>query len=399
MLKINQNIFGDQFPLIILMVLIVLLTPFYFYASGLPQPAHVLILLSSCFVLFINRGQVVDLLKLHKYGILFLTLLLAINSLYAAIYQNISFVINSVYWFFNFGLFVALLVVIRNRVVFSWLTYLIAFKFAMIVFSYLVGWGGYEFWPRYDYFFNGPNQLAYFALCLFLVYIVVTRFEINLIFFVVYAMLISIVLSSGGRSAYLALVPLVVLLVFSLRRRLTSVALVLLIPFLVDLSFSHFELPNVSRDKISSVSSVNHNTLDEIFNLTLDEDGSLHSIVLQLSARGYLRAVEHPWYMLYGAGQGYDDRFVDRYGYAYEIHSSIFAVLFYYGLIGLVLFLYFLWRVFDLKINILWMSPLFVYGLFTFGLRSPYFWVALAFLSTAPNLFQLTKNSISNYRN
>lgn len=395
------NIFGtvNKFLSVVLVVVIVLLSPFYLYSSGLPQPSHILMLSACISLLFINRVQVIYFFKNNMPGLLFIILILTINFIYALLYKNFSFVVNSGYWLFNFCLFIALYIVIRKYAIPNWIPVLIAIKYSIIIFSYLIGWGGYEFWPRYDYFFNGPNQLAYFALCLFLVYIVVTRFEINLLFFAVYSMLFLIVLSSGGRSAYLALIPVVAILIFRLWRQFASISLIILIPFVVNLGITYFELPNVSRDEISRVKNVAENTLTRLNNLTFDVDSGIDSIYLQLSARGYLRAVEHPWYLLYGAGQGYDDRFIDEYGYIYEIHSSIFAVFFYYGIFGLVLFLCFLWRAFEFKINILLMSPIFVYGLFTYGLRSPYFWLALAFLSTAPNLFELTKSSISNHRN
>jgi hypothetical protein len=62
------------------------------------------------------------------------------------------------------------------------------------------------------------------------------------------------------------------------------------------------------------------------------------------------------------------------------------AVVFYYGILGLLLFLAFVWKLFPVKLNLLFMSPLFVYGLFTYGLRTPYFWIALGFLALMPSL-------------
>jgi hypothetical protein len=335
-------------------------------------------------------------------------------------FNNLSFVINSFYWLFNYILFIAVVALIEKKSIYFRVSSLIAFKFTLIIFAYLFGLGGYSFWPRYEYFFNGPNQLAYFSICLFLVYIALMGLRVNFIFLLVYSMLVLIVISSGGRSAYFALIPIVVILVWGLKRRISSVIVIMAIPLVVNMGFNFFKLPNFSvKQKIAAeikkfdgaeiqaeylksnkgsslVGNVADETKGRILNLTLDDNAQQDSILLQLSARGYLRALEHPVYLLFGAGQGYDERFIDRYGYVYEIHSSFFAILFYYGIFGLIFFLYFIWQIFKIKLNILFLSPLIIYGLFTYGLRSPYFWFALAFLSAAPDLFKLSDDDLRN---
>src|SRR5699024_8035594 len=64
-------------------------------------------------------------------------------------------------------------------------------------------------------------------------------------------------------------------------------------------------------------------------------------IAYALADRGYTQLIEYPKYLLFGAGQGLDSRFGD----SAEIHSTWAGFLFYYGLIGLGLFLFFIFRV------------------------------------------------------
>lgn len=399
MIKILQNFFDSHFLALSMMVSVIMLSPFYLYASGLPQLSHILILFISLIIFVLNRFQVIKFLILHKSGLMFLSLVIIINSAYALLHQDITFIVNSSYWFFNLIFLIAVIVLIRSEEIFPWISSLIVIQLAMIFFSYLLGLGGYQYWPRYNYFFNGPNQLAYFALCLFLVYIVVTRFKYSFAFLAVYSMMIFAVFSSGGRSAYLGLIPLVFITAWVMRIRLAYVFTIFLIPLSIFFSFSKFENQITSNEVASQTVAVEtFNRITEVTLSSFDADQMDSLVLQQLSARGYLRAIEYPKYLLFGAGQGYEERFIDRYGYVYEIHSSLFAVIFYYGIGGAVLFLYFIWTIFKCKINIILLSPLIFYGLFTYGLRSIYFWLSLAFLSAAPNLLQLTKDSLENNR-
>jgi hypothetical protein len=129
------------------------------------------------------------------------------------------------------------------------------------------------------------------------------------------------------------------------------------------------------------------------------KDDELYSIKYQLDARGYDRLYKYPHFLIYGAGQGNENRFITKLmsertdGHNYEIHSSLFAVLFYYGFIGLILFLKTIYNFFLFKKNIIFLLPMFTYGLFTYGLRTPYFWFALGFIVLMSDVFKSTKKT------
>lgn len=402
---------------LVLMFSAIVLSPFYFYASGLPQPGHVLMLVASVSLIVLNAQQCVDLVKGNKAGLLFAILIVFVNAAYAFLYQDKSFILNSVYWLYGFMLLVASMSIAQDQNLAIWVTRFILLKLVLVVLLYFLGWGGYEFWPRYNYFFNGPNQLAYFVICLLLVFVAATRAKWSSSFYIAYTLSIFIVISSGGRSAYFALLPLIVLLLWLARRRPLLGLFLLALPFAVNLVFLSLCLPlykpgqhgnelsycrQIGHANSKSVSS---NTNDRMVVILLEElkrldQGSVvpeqkldqGSVVLQqLKARGYMRVIEYPEYLLYGAGQGRDERFGNVDGNFYEIHSSVLAVWFYYGIFGLIFFVTFIWRIFYVKANLFFLMPLFVYGLFTYGLRSPYFWLAIAFLAAAPNLFWTRK--------
>lgn len=103
----------------------------------------------------------------------------------------------------------------------------------------------------------------------------------------------------------------------------------------------------------------------------------------QADLRGYGRPQNYPEFLLFGAGQGLDTRFMSEH----EIHSSWVAIFFYYGLIGLTLFIILLWNIFsklDIAEKLVFFAPMF-YGISTYGLRSPIFWFFIASAIFAAN--------------
>jgi hypothetical protein len=329
-------------------------------------------------------------------------LVAVINSVYAIYYQDKSFVVGTVYWVYGYLLLLAVMCIARDAWLATWIARFTLVALSLVFFAYVVGWGGYTWWPRYQYFFNGPNQLAYYAMCLFLVYVAVNRGKLSWDFYAAYALMIFVVITTGGRSAYLAVAPLVVLVLWMSRKSLLKLILVLLISGLTSFIFEPLCLPaykpaangnqyvdcHVKPEPGTAESRfIAADTAIRMTDLSTEKEVTDHkSVHKQLLARGYLRFIESPQYLLYGAGQGRDERFGEVDGYVYEIHSSLMAVVFYYGILGLLLFLAFVWKLFPVKLNLLFMSPLFVYGLFTYGLRTPYFWIALGFLALMPSL-------------
>jgi hypothetical protein len=100
-----------------------------------------------------------------------------------------------------------------------------------------------------------------------------------------------------------------------------------------------------------------------------------------LSTRGYDRIVNHPEYVLFGAGEGAYDRFRSDL-FASEIHSSYGTLLFCYGIVGVLLFTAVLVLICKrAPTYTLFLLPAFVHGAAHQGLRFAYFWLMLGFLT------------------
>ena len=286
---------------------------------------------------------------------------------------------STIYWIYGCLLLLSIVCVSRDPWVMTWGAWFIFVSMVLVIVTYFLGWGKYTYAPRYQYFFEGPNQLAYYVICLFLVYLAISSGRLVLGLYAIFAMMIFIVITTGARSAYLAVIPVFIFMLWFSRKSPVKFIFILMIPFFCTLITA--ESHNVASYTINRTSS-----------LTTEVEVNDHtSVQKQLLARGYYRPIENPQYLLFGAGQGRDARFGHVDGHVYEIHSSLMAVLFYYGFLGLFLFLMAVWKLFSVKINLIFLMPIFIYGLFTYGLRSPYFWIALGFLALIPNLLASSK--------
>ncbi len=375
------------------MLCIFIFSPFYIFASGSAQPAHISMFLLSVPIIFMNSKYCISILKSNKSLIAFLAVVFSVNLFYFLEYREIIFIINSLYWLYGFIIFLSILCLGDNKWLSSWIKKFIILQLCFILISYLVGWGDYSFWPRYNYYFNSPNQLGLFVLSAFIIYIALGRCKVTIGLLVVYFLALFAILTTGSRSCFFAFAPFIFLLVYFEKGNYSKQFLIISLPICIYVFFNFLNLPwHNPNYGISSLDpqqiDIGSNTINRIRELCVQcSDSAYYSIKNQLDVRGYFRIIDFPQYLLFGSGQGMYERFTNSEVNAYEIHSSILGVLFYYGLPGLALFLLGVYKVFKNKINILFLLPLFVYGLFTFGLRSPYFFIVLGFVALVPNLF------------
>jgi len=92
-------------------------------------------------------------------------------------------------------------------------------------------------------------------------------------------------------------------------------------------------------------------------------------------ARGYMRLVEYPGYLLIGAGEGAYYRFGRQ-----ELHSGIATLLFSYGIFGFGFFIAFLASAFY-RLSFFYTAllvPIFLFGLTHQNIRFSFFWIFLA---------------------
>lgn len=342
----------------------VLGSQFYIFPSGMPQPAHVLT--AVLFMCYIFRRRLLSSLGASKHIIYALTAfvfyLLCVNIAWSIVESDPAFLINSVFWVFSYLVAVVMLCAVNSDTVRSSVKWA---AFAGVVFlaaAWVLKVGRFNYGSRYNGFFNDPNQMAFWVLCATAVFLNLSSKLSKTILVVLCAASLVAVLSTMSRSALL------------------GVGFILFGMFLRFLGFQ----PGESRVR-SYVYIVVGLALFPVLLYFLTGSGLAGDVIQrfaqtdfaeQADLRGYGRLTAYPEYLLFGAGQALDSRFESKH----EIHSSWVAILFYYGVVGLALFSFFIYKIFirlDLSGKFVFVAPMF-YGLSTYGLRSPVFWIFIA---------------------
>lgn len=322
---------------------------FYIFDSGLPQPSHfLLIVLIFYFILFKSKIKV-NLTS--NILLIFLSYVTFVNVLWCIFSDSFTYITSLIFWIFNFLTFFA----ITNsfKVKFSIFQNIILISFLIILICWILGVGRYNFNPRYNFFFNDPNQLAFWVLCSLSIYLL----KPNKMSILAISLGFLIVMSSMSRSAILGLIFILIGYTFfykfeyDLKKILTKI-------FVMSFLFlSIFMIIKTNQDEFKYI-------LDRFVETDVED---------QADIRGYTALLKYPEYLLFGGGQGEYYRFSST---NHEIHSTWAGLLFYYGIIGFLIFIFFLWSIWK-KLSfyekIIFLAPL-IYGFSTYGLRTSIFW-------------------------
>lgn len=335
----------------------IFLSQFYILPSGFPQPGHwfglILIGLSFClsFPSFPLKNNILILL------FCFLIYAFLLNSFWAIKASDLSFLRDNFFILYDFSIFISLSVLINNYS--SSKRYIIIAGLGGFIFLLLVwhvGFGRYNFIPRYNGFFNDPNQMAFWILCVSAICILLA--ETQIIRAMVLLLAFALIALTLSRSGLLGIVPLafgggiLVLSRYSLHKGLLVFSVISIL-FVALAYFGYFEFFGQSIERFRTT------------------DFAAHADI-----RGYTRILKYPEYLFFGAGKGLDSRF----GTNLEIHSTWVGLFFYYGIVGLGLVLLALYKIASrlaFAEKLLFLAPL-AYGFATYGFRTPIFWVFLA---------------------
>lgn len=349
--------------MLILFLLAFFLTPFYFFSSGSLQPSHVFFLLFSFFVLFKFSKYSLES-SVFKLFFPFYFYVIFINGFYSLIYQDFSFLHYSAALTLNGLTFLSLIIFLRNSDIkeyfLSNISFYIIILLGFLLFLWAVGLGNYKFSPRYNGFFNDPNQMAFFVLCCGSIGCLFSKKLYQYILLIILSLfLVLLTQSRSGLVGSAFLTFSLFLYYFKLNFKSLFYFFTSIVVFAL---FIFFKIDDIfSNDYISPL-------IDRTSGIDVSE---------QADVRGYTRILNYSEYLFFGAGQGLDYRF----GAAGEIHSTWAGFLFYYGIVGLGLFLYIIFSIFfklNLKEKCLLLAPL-MYSFSTFGARTIIFWVLLAF--------------------
>lgn len=333
------------------------LSGFYIFPSGLPQLAHIFIILSFfIFVFFNNKLKVIGVRPL----IFFVCYAVFINIYYTFLIDDLSYIISTIYWIFNLIFFWVLVSLesTHTKKLFHYLSFIIPISLIINIIIWAVGAGRYDFSPRYNGYFNDPNQMAFWVLCSCAIGLILFN---NLKFkIIVYSLSFFLILLTMSRSATIGFLLLTLGLVFQHKSRLDLKIIFSLISLFITIASFFILLHFGFLDNIVTRFSEGIQQNDD-----------------QVSSRGFDILINFPEYLLFGAGQGAYYLYSDT---GNEIHSTWLGILFYYGVVGFFLFIYFLFKIFkklDFAEKIIFLGPMF-YGFFTYNARTLAFWFLVA---------------------
>lgn len=349
-------------PVLFFWCVFVATIPIYVGESGMPQPGNALIVLIVPLAIASWDKRVDRSLRAVVPLLVFTAWVCAVNFTWAAVTAKFSlsdYLIFPVYYIFNAAVVVAAVLIYRR----AGDVFLRATTYSVLVAV------GYQVLASFVYssnlyrdalFFNNPNQLGYWSLlgaCL--ISLTQKRLKIGL--------LVSGIGVTG--CAYLAVLS-------ASRAALAGIAILLIL-----LIFSNPRL--IIAGVIAAVALTN---VDGPLSRAIDSSARRAELEDQRQAggfvveRGYDRLWDYKEYLLLGAGEGDVSRFTDQPEKAHEIHSSAATVLFSYGIVGAMIFLWFMWRVVAgaaLRSSLV-LVPTLAYAIAHQGLRFTMLWVLLA---------------------
>ena len=352
-------------PLLILWAMFMLLMPFYVLPVGLPQPDDLLITLFAPMVLSSWNGKLPKSTRgAFRWLFWFTAWVVAVNVVWLLIIADLSNwgmdLRYPLFYIFN-GLVFLVALVLHQRHGELFLRVTMQCLFASVIFQTAISFVMRGGSLRGTLFFDNPNQLGYYALCVACaIAISQRRMGIGLLKASVGLTCCGyLALISASRSAVGGVVILFVLTMLS-NPRLIVIGVLLAAALFVSNG-------PIARAVDAMEDRVNTPRGDDQYSF--------------FEQRGYDRIFANTQYLALGAGEVDKTRFQGTtvLGHA-EIHSSIGTILFSYGVIGLFMFGAFLWRVLDQtpwRSKLIMVPPL-AYATAHQGLRFTMFWVMLA---------------------
>lgn len=353
-------------------IIYIILSPIYVFESGMPQPAD-FILAIACFLGVLIADKKIFLLKPIKAFIRLILLIILVSALNEYYLSLLGVkggpMFAAIFYIYNFLVFV-LVFVLWEHIPKNKLYNVVGFVIILTVISqwgfHLLGFG--KSYPRSQIYFNNPNQLGYYILCIFSLFTAIpSKFRRNKS--IVFGMLIMcsyLILISGSRAALLGVFLLGGIIFFKEGFKF-KVSSFLGVSFFTVIIFVFVSNNEIIQSKFQKVIERNEN-----------KESTLESEII---VRGYDRILFYPEYLLYGAGEGGIERFVKSKSNL-EIHSGFGTILFSYGILGFMFFVMLIFKIISFKkrSNLLLLLPVFSYNLTHNGFRSTMFWILLAFV-------------------
>jgi len=333
------------------------LSQFYFWSSGVPQFSHIFIM--GAILLLFSKSSKINI-EYSNIILLFVAYAICVNFAWYLIVLDSSYMMSTVYWIFNLLFFLLMMNLNQVQINFFYekLLFLIPFSYIVEIIIWASNLGRYDFEPRYNGLFNDPNQMAFWVLSSCAIYLYISGNGFKKI--TIYFLALFLILLTMSRSASVGFLMLTLGLIFSQKGDLNKRIFVFIgtLVFFGSLSYFLYNLGFFDSIALRFIEG-------------LDQRDS------QVEGRGLFSFLDYPQYLIFGAGQGAHWLYNPT---GNEIHSTWLGILFYYGIIGISLFLIFLYRIFkklSLSNKMILLGPM-LYGFTTYSARTIIFWFLLA---------------------
>jgi hypothetical protein len=338
-----------------LWALLPILFPIYLFAPGKPQISTIVVAVAGIVALVARYRLPESSRSLVVSFSWFLWYVFLVNIIWAAISENTGMLTPPMFFLYNaFVLLLCLWYYGRAGTRFLRLTQH-AMAISVLLQLFLLFFGG-PTTVRESIYFDNPNQLGYFALTMAAgVLMIADRLNtstwyrgcvMGICFFLIMV-----------SASFAAIGGFALLVILALKSR-PGMLILMALAFVAILSVWDAELFLGKRVEYE----------------TEEMEG-----VSFLASRGYDRISNHPEHVFFGTGEGNYREYESVIG-SHEIHSSYGTLLFCYGIIGSLLFLWFLFslvRVGSLR-YFQYLVPVLLYGGAHQGLRSTMLWMVLA---------------------
>lgn len=342
------------------LLIYLLLKPFYIFSSGGLQVADIFLLIA--FALLVvgswhvpNKRKVfVEAIQQHRLFILFIACTLIINSLYFIVYPEFKFLLSSLYFVFNAMAIILFTLFFKDKLFLSRVGAVFKFNLLLQLAIWAVGIGRVYGETRYMGTFNDPNQFGYYVLLSFFYIYIIDMILKKKHTYVFYALALFLIIQSGSTGMLLGIgVFSVLFAAIVIAKQLASPgklirrimhSFVIIAALAVPLSvivYSAIDLIPKNTAPDEQKTSIFKRVEEKTDKASGESDASL------AVDRNLDMLLEYPHYMIYGAGEGAFDRFERAAHPGNEVHSTFPSLLFYYGIIPLLVLI--AWFVRQLK--------------------------------------------------
>ena len=363
----------------ILFLLFLATKPFYLFPSGGLQLSDLFFVASFVYyVLIVKKGDKIEIDKTDNPLFLFVAFVFIVNTVYATYYGESAFVVSSLYYLYNLFIVIFFRIYAEYRRFFSSVASVCRFNIFLQLLIYVAGAGRYYTANRYMGTFNDPNQMAFFIYISLMTAYLIAKLNHKELHVLYHAVAIGLIFWTSSTGMLLALTVFygvwLLTKIFTLLRRVHNVrfilfwtaalmALLLLSPKWDNFKESLSESPIIER-------------VEQKLGRMEASDGPTN-----VQDRGIEKVILYPEKTLFGSGEGMHDRF-DRAVSDNEIHSTLFSILFYYGTVPTLLFLY--WVGLNVRrltiANLAVVLSLAVESITLLNQRQPLFWMLFVLL-------------------